>query len=144
MAKRLKQLGIINAVIASGPIIIKNKKMMVVLDDKDSFLKFPGGSIFKGKSLKETCKIETKQEICCDIDIIKEKEPLMLWKKPYTGEKIPVVLIHWLAKLKPRQIPKKGKHTKEILWIDSKYRGYELAPNVKYFLKKLRIEKIIL
>ena len=131
----LKQLGIIKSIIASGPIIIKNKKMLVVLDNKDPFLKFPGGSIFKNKSLKETCKIETKQEIKCNIDIIKETEPLMLWKKPHTGEKIPVVLIHWIAKLKKGKKPKKGKNTKEILWIDSNYRGYKLAPNVRYFLK---------
>ena len=138
---RVKQLGIVSSVIASGPVIIKNKKMLVVLDDKDPFLKFPGGSIFKNKTLKETCKIETRQEICCDIEIIKELEPLMLWKKPHTGEKIPVVLIHWLAKLKGN--PKKGKHTKEILWINSKYKGYKLAPNVKYFLNKLKKDKII-
>ena len=137
MAK-LKQLGITKAVVASGPIIVKNKKMLVVLDDKDPFLKFPGGSIFKGKSLKETCKIETKQEICCDVEILRETEPLMLWKKPHTGEKIPVVLIHWLAKLKPGQVPRKGKHTLKILWINSRYKGHKLAPNVKYFLKKLK------
>ena len=69
-----KQLGITNAVVASGPVIIKDKKMLVVLDDKDNFLKFPGGSIFKNKTLKETCKIETKQEICVDIDMMKIKD----------------------------------------------------------------------
>jgi ADP-ribose pyrophosphatase YjhB (NUDIX family) len=142
MAK-LKQLGIVDSVIASGPVIIKNKKMLVVLDDKDPFLKFPGGSIFRNKTLKETCKIETKEEIRCSIEIIKELEPLMLWKKPHTGEKIPVVLIHWLAKIKGRQKLRKGKHTKEILWINSKYKGYKLAPNVKYFLKKLKKDKLI-
>lgn len=141
---KTKQLGIVNAVIASGPVIIKNRKMLVVLDDKDPFLKFPGGSIFKGKSLKETCNIETMQEICCKIEIIEELEPLMLWKKPHTGEKIPVVLIHWLAKLKEGQKPVNGRHTKEILWIDSKYKGHELAPNVRYFLKKLKKEKKVI
>jgi len=135
-----KQLGITNAVVASGPIIIKDKKMLVVLDDKDNFLKFPGGSIFRKKTLKETCKIETKQEICVDIDIIRELEPLMLWKKPHTGERIPIVLIHWLAKIKNNQKPKKGRHTKEIFWINSKYRGIELAPNVRYFLRKMKGE----
>ena len=139
---KLKQLGITRAVIASGPIIIKNRKMLVVLDDKDPFLKFPGGSIFKNKSLKETCKIETIQEIKCKIEIIKETEPIMLWKKPHTGEKIPVLLIHWISKIK-KGLPKKGRHTKEILWVDSKYKGYKLAPNVKYFLKKLKREKKI-
>ena len=139
MAK-LNQLGITKAVIASGPVIVRNKKMLVVLDDKDPFLKFPGGSIFKGKSLRGTCKIETMQEVVCDIDVVHALEPIMLWKKPHTGEKIPVVLIHWLAKLKKGQKPKKGRHTREILWIDSKYRGYELAPNVKFFLKTLKKE----
>jgi len=138
-----KQLGITNAVIASGPVIIRNKKMLVVLDDKDPFLKFPGGSIFKNKSLKETCRIETKQEIGVNIEIIKKLEPLMLWKKPHTGEKIPIVLIHWLAKIKKGHMPKKGRHTKEIFWIDSKFRGYELAPNVSYFLRKLKGEGIV-
>ena len=136
-----KQLGKVKAVIASGPIIVKNKKILVVLDDKDPFLKFPGGSIFKNKTLKDTCKIETKQEIKCDIEIIKELEPLMLWKKPHSGEEMPVVLIHWLAKIKG--IPRKGRHTKEIFWIDSRYKGYKLAPNVKYFLKKLKRGKIV-
>jgi len=139
---KTKQLGITNAIIASGPVIIKNRKMLVVLDDKDPFLKFPGGSIFKNKSLKETCKIETMQEVCCDIEIVKELEPLMLWKKPHTGEKIPIVLIHWLAKIKKGN-PKKGRHTKDIFWIDSEYKGHELAPNVLYFLKKLKKGKII-
>jgi ADP-ribose pyrophosphatase YjhB (NUDIX family) len=109
-----------------------------VLDDKDPFLKFPGGSIFKGKSLRETCKIETKQEVMCDIDIANALEPIMLWKKPHTGERIPVVLIHWLANLKKGQKPKKGRRTMQILWIDSKYRGYALAPNVRFFLKTLK------
>ena len=137
---KLKQTNIVKAIIASGPVIIKNRKMLVVLDDKDNFLKFPGGRIFQGKSLIETCKIETKKEICCDIEIIKELEPLILWKKPQTGEKMPILLIHWLAKIKRNQKPKKGKHTKEIFWINSKAKtGYQLAPNVRYFLKKLKI-----
>ena len=133
-----KQIDIKKSMIASGPIIIQNKKMLVVLDDKDPFLKFPGGSLFKGKTLKETCILETKLEIKCDIEIIKELEPMLLWHKPNTGEKIPVVLIHWLAKLKEGQVPKKGKHTKKIIWIDSNYKGYKLAPNVQYFLKMLK------
>jgi len=133
-----KQLGITKAVIASGPVIIRNKKMLVVLDDKDPFLKFPGGSIFKGKSLRQTCSIETMQEVKCCIEIIAPLEPIMLWKKPHTGERIPIVLIHWLAKLKNGQKPKKCRHTRQILWIDSKYRGYALAPNVRFFLKTLK------
>ena len=66
--------------------------------------------------------------------------------KPHTGEDIAIVLIHWLAKLKQNQVPKKGKHTKEILWIDSDpktWKGYELGPNVSYFLKKLKKEGLI-
>lgn len=142
MAK-LVQTGIVKSVIASGPVILKGKKMLVVLDDKDPFLKFPGGAIFKNKNLRETCKIETKQEIMADIEIIKPLEPLLLWKKPHTGEKIPIVLIHWLAKLKKGQKPKKGKHTKEIFWVDSKYSEHKLAPNVKFFVRKFKKEKLI-
>ncbi len=141
-----KQTDKIYSIVASGPVIIKDRKMLVVLDDKDSFLKFPGGKVFEGKTLKESCLIETKIEIGCDIKIIKELEPMMLWERPHTGEDIAVVLIHWLAKLKESQVPKKGKHTKEILWIDSDsktWKGYELGPNVKYFLSRLKKEGLL-
>jgi ADP-ribose pyrophosphatase YjhB (NUDIX family) len=137
---RLKETSLVKAIIASGPVIIQGRKMLVILDDKDNFLKFPGGKIFYGKSLAETCKIKAKQEICVGIKIIKELEPLILWIKPQTGEKIPILLIHYLAKIKANQKPKPGKHTKQIFWINRKTKtGYKLAPNVKYFLKKLRL-----
>jgi ADP-ribose pyrophosphatase YjhB (NUDIX family) len=140
---KIRQIKLKNAVIASGPIIIESKKMLVVLDKKDPFLKFPGGSLFVGKTLKETCILETKREIKCDIEILRELESLLLWKKPHTGEKIPVVLIHWLAKIKKDQKPREGVGTKRIIWIDSKYKGYELAPNVDYFLRKLKKQGLV-
>ncbi|UZE94268.1 MAG: NUDIX domain-containing protein [Candidatus Pacearchaeota archaeon] len=138
-----KQLGIVRAVIASGPVILKNKKILVVLDDKDPFLKFPGGRIHYKEDLKKTCLRRTKEEIGVNIEIIRPLDPMLLWKKPHTGEKIPVVLIHWLSKLKPKQIPRKGKLPRKIFWIDSKYKGHKLAPNVQYFLKNLKKEKKI-
>lgn len=141
MAKS-KQTDIRKAIIASGPVIIQNKKMLVALDDKDPFLKFPGGALVEGKTLKETCKIKTKEEICCDIEIIKELEPMLIWQHPKTKEKIAILLVHWLAKIKKGKL-KEGKHTKRIIWIDSKYHGYKLAPNVKFFLNKLKKEKVI-
>lgn len=129
----------ITHIIASGPVIIKDKKMLVVLDDKDPFLKFPGGRIHFPESLEKTCLRRTKEEIGANIEIIRPLEPMILWKKP----RIPVVLIHWLAKLKPKQFPKKTRLPREIFWIDSEYKGHELAPNVQYFLNKLKKEKII-
>jgi ADP-ribose pyrophosphatase YjhB (NUDIX family) len=140
---KLKQPGIIPYILASGPAIIKDKKMLVVLDDKDPFLKFPGGRIRYPEDLKRTCLRRTKEEIGVDIEIIRPLEPMLLWKKQSAGKEIPVILIHWLAKLKPKQIPREGKLPREIFWIDSKHRGCALAPNVKYFLGKLKKEGII-
>lgn len=146
MPEKLKQTDKIMSIVASGPAIIKDKTLLVVLDDEDPFLKLPGGKLFEGKTLRETCLIETKLEIGCDIEIIRELEPMLLWKKPHTGEDIAVLLIHWLVKLKDNQIPKKGEHVKEILWINSDkktWHGYKLGPNVDFLLKKLKEDGLI-
>jgi len=125
-------------IIASGPVIIKNGEVLLIKDRKDPFYKFPGGTVKEGHGLKETCLRETKEEIGVKIKIIKPLETMLLWKKPHTGEKIPVVLVHWLAKIVPKQKVTKGKDILEVVWLNIKdINKYDVAPNVKYVLESL-------
>jgi ADP-ribose pyrophosphatase YjhB (NUDIX family) len=123
-------------VIASGPVIIEKEKVLLIKDNKDDFYKFPGGTVHEGQGLEETCLRETKEEIGVDVEIIKPLKTLVLWKKPGTGEKIPVVLVHYLAKIKEGQEIKAGQGIEEVKWISiQNLKKYKMAPNVDYILK---------
>ena len=52
-----------NFIIASGPVIIENGKLLVNKDDKDNFYKLPGGTIEEGiEDLEQACHKETLEE----------------------------------------------------------------------------------
>lgn len=124
-----------NYIIASGPVIIKNKKVLLIKDRKDNFYKFPGGRVEKGQGLEQTCLRETKEEIGVDIKIIKPLKTVLLWKKPGTGEEIPIILAHYSCKIKPKQKIMKGKEIREVTWINIKdLEKYNVAPNVRFLL----------
>ena len=127
-------------IIASGPVIIENGKLLVNKDDKDDFFKLPGGTIEEDvESLEEDCLRETKEEINGDVEIIKPLHPMILWKNPQTNEKMCIVLIHYLAKLKnPKEI-KPIEPIKEIQWLgikDIKSGKYNIAPNINFLIEK--------
>ncbi len=75
-------------IIASGPVIIENGKLMVNKDDKDDFYKLPGGKIKKGiEDLENACYRESKEENNAEIEIIKPLHPMILLKNPQTNIK---------------------------------------------------------
>ena len=91
-------------IIASGPVIIEKGKLLVNKDDKDDFYKLPGGTIEEDiEDLEKACHREAKEENNAEIEIIKPLSPMILWKNPQTGEKMCIVLIHYLAKLKNKK-----------------------------------------
>jgi ADP-ribose pyrophosphatase YjhB (NUDIX family) len=126
-------------IIASGPVIIENGKLMVNKDNKDEFYKLPGGTIEEDiESLEEACHREVKEENNAKIEIIKPLHPMILWKNPQTGEKMCVVLIHYLAKLKNKNELKPIYPIQEIQWLkieDIKARKYKVAPNILFLIE---------
>ena len=105
-------------IIASGPVIIEEGKLLVNKDDKDDFYKLPGGSVQPGtEDLEEACHRETLEENNAQIEIIKPLHPMMLWKNPQTGEKMAILLIHYLAKLKNPDEIKPIPPIKEVKWL---------------------------
>lgn len=127
-------------IIASGPVIIENGKLMVNKDNKDDFYKLPGGTIEEGvESLEEACHREVKEENNAEIEIIRPLNPMILWKNPQTGEKMTILLIHYLAKLKNKAQIKPLAPTKEITWLsieEIKQGKHNVAPNIKFLMEK--------
>ena len=73
-------------IIASGPVIVEEGKLLVNKDNKDDFYKIPGGRIDEGENLEQACIREVKEEINADIKIIKKLPTMKLDKNPQTGE----------------------------------------------------------
>jgi ADP-ribose pyrophosphatase YjhB (NUDIX family) len=131
-------------IIASGPVIIKKGKLLVNKDDKDDFYKLPGGTVKQNvESLEKACHRETKEENNAEIEIIKPLHPMILWKNPQTGEKMTIILIHYLAKLKNPNEIKPILPIKKIKWLDIneiKKGKYNIAPNIKFLIEKQDIK----
>ena len=126
-------------IVASGPVIIEDGKLLVNKDDKDDFYKIPGGTVKEGESLEEGCIRETKEEINAEIEIVKPLNPMILYKNPQTNNEMTIVLIHYLAKLKNPEEIKPIPPIKEIKWLDVeeiKQGKHDVAPNIKFLIKK--------
>lgn len=124
-------------IIASGPVIIEEGKLLVNKDDKDDFYKLPGGTVEDGDSLEEACYRETKEEVNGDIEIVRPLNPMIIYKNPQTKDKMTIVLIHYLAKLKNKEEVKPIPPIKEVMWLnigDIKKDKYNVAPNIKYLI----------
>ena len=126
-------------IIASGPVIIENGKLLVNKDGKDDFYKIPGGRVEEGESFEEACIRETKEEINANIKIIKPLNPMIIYKNPRTKEEMTIVLIHYLAELLNKKDIKPIAPIKEIKWIDIneiKQEKHNVAPNIKFLIEK--------
>jgi ADP-ribose pyrophosphatase YjhB (NUDIX family) len=127
-------------IVASGPVIIEQGKLMVNKDNKDDFYKLPGGTIEEGiEDLEEACHRETMEENNAEIEIIRPLHPMILWKNPQTTERMVVLLIHYLAKLKNKEQVKAVPPIKEVKWLDIeeiKQGKHFVAPNIKFLIEK--------
>jgi len=127
-------------IIASGPVIVEEGKLLVNKDNKDDFYKLPGGTIEEGiESLTEACKREVKEEINGEIEITKPLHPMIIWKNPQTKERMAITLIHYEAKLLNKDEIKPIDPIQEVAWIDIeeiKQGKYNVAPNIKFLIEK--------
>ena len=126
--------------IASGPVIIQNGKLLVDKDDKDDFYKLPGGSIKENtEDLEEACHRKVKEEINGEIEIIKPLHPKILWENPQTKEKMTIVLISYQAKLLNENDIKPIAPTQEIKWLDLKEIDQwknQVSPYTQFLIEK--------
>jgi len=125
--------------VASGPVIIENGKLLVVKDNKDDFYKLPGGTVREGESLEEGCRKRAREEINAEIEIIKPLSPNILYENPQTKEKMTIVLINYLSRLKNGGEIKPLPPTQDLKWVELdniKNGGGDISPNVKALIEK--------
>lgn len=123
------------SIIASGPVIIENNKVLLNREQKPdgslSLWMFPGGEVEAFDiSLEEACKREAKEEMGIEVEIIKPLTPMILQK----DERI-IVLIHFLAKRLGEMKP--GQETADWGWHDINNLPADCAPNVYEIIKSL-------
>jgi ADP-ribose pyrophosphatase YjhB (NUDIX family) len=126
-------------IIASGPVIIEEGKLLVDKDNKDNFYKLPGGTSKEGESLSETCERRTKEEINANIKTREPLNPMILWENPQTKEPSQIILIHYKSELLNKDEIKPISPIQEINWLDIeeiKKGLHEVAPNIKFLVEK--------
>jgi len=118
-------------IIASGPVIVENNKVLLNKHGEDNFWKFCGGRIEEDETnVKDSAKREVKEEMGLEIEIIK-KEPFFVYTEK---NNISVVLIHFLAERLNEVNP--GVDIREWRWLDLADLAQEnLAPNIIPALK---------
>jgi 8-oxo-dGTP diphosphatase len=117
----------------SGSAIIENEELLLLWKKKHNHYEFPGGKVEEGESLEEAALRETREEIGCDVELIKYLgyEDFYIDGRNFRSHK-------FLAKLKKGEIPRVNEEVFEsIFWLPIRYyRDYKLAPNVIEFCKK--------
>lgn len=122
-------------IIASGPVIVEDNKVLLNQHGDDEFWKFCGGQVEDGEiSLKKVAQREVAEEMGLKVEII-DREPFFVYtEKEIDGQVVSVVLVHWLAKRLNEVSP--GSDIKKWDWLSLEDLNQEdLAPNIKPTLK---------
>ncbi len=122
-------------IIASGPVIIENDKVLLNQHGDTNFWKFCGGRVEDSETnLIQTAKRKIKEEMGIEIEII-NPEPFLIYTQKETHEEVlDVILAHFLAKRIGKISP--GKDIRQWDWLPLKtIKQKDLAPNIIPALK---------
>ncbi len=112
-------------IVASGPVIIEDGKVLLNKHGDDKFWKFVGGKAERYDiSLEEVVKREVKEEMGLEVELLRPLKPMMI----EMTDKI-VVLIHYLAERKGEVRP--GADIIAWDWFDINNLPEDVAPNIK-------------
>ena len=116
--------------IASGPVIVEDNKVLLNISSDDAFWKFCGGKTKEDEDLQETAHRRAKEEMGIEIEILDENPFILHTTKILEdGEKIDVILVHYLAKRIGEITP--GDDIGEWKWIPlAELEAEDLAPNI--------------
>ncbi len=126
-------------IIASGPVIIEDNKVLLNQHSDKNMWKFPGGRLesldFDNNkdALEETARREVKEEMGIDIKIIKPLKTMCIPRPGHDDEY--VVLVHYLAErigeIKP------GDDIEKWDWVDINNLPENCGPNIKTVLESI-------
>ncbi|MFZ2153829.1 MAG: NUDIX hydrolase [Candidatus Moraniibacteriota bacterium] len=116
-------------IIASGPVIIEDNKILLDISGDDNFWKFCGGKMKDLENLRETATRRAQEELGIKIEILDENPFLLYTIKEAPEGNIDVVLVHYLAKRIGKIVP--GEDIQEWKWIAiENLKNENLAPNI--------------
>jgi len=121
-------------IIASGPVIVENKKVLLNKHGDTLFWKFCGGRVENFETnLIDNARREAKEEMGVEIEIL-DTEPFITFARKETDEgEIDIILVHFLAK-KIGEI-KPGEDIRQWIWADINNLPEDLGPNILPALK---------
>ncbi len=114
---------------ASGPVIIRDGKVLLDKHGDDTFWKFPGGRVRDTESLQDTAKREAAEEVgLTDLEL--QGEPVVLtFERIRDGVREVVTLYHYKATTKME--PVKQRDVRELAWHPIDALPTDCAPNIK-------------
>lgn len=121
-------------IIASGPVIVKDNKVLLDIQGDDLFWKFCGGKVREEETLSQTATRRAKEELGIDIAIINPVPYLLHTTKKSDPETFDVILAHFLAEFSGEV--KLGEGVSQCKWIPlDELEKENLAPNIIPTLK---------
>ena len=121
-------------IIASGPVIVEDNKVLLDIQGDDTFWKFCGGKISENETLSQTAIRRAMEELGIDIEIKNPKPFLLHTTKEKSGELFDVILAHFLSNFSGDVQP--GNEVAQWKWIPLEELANEnLAPNIIPTLK---------
>lgn len=116
-------------IIASGPVIVENGKVLLNKHGDTTFWKFCGGKVEDfDTTLLDNARREAREEVGIELTILDET-PYFYYTKKETGDGfIDVILVHYLASRVGEVVA--GDDIDEWAWLDIAALPADLAPNI--------------
>lgn len=122
-------------IIASGPVIVENEKVLLDQHGDTEFWKFCGGRLDDlEESLEEGARKRAKEELGIDLKIL-DPVPFITYTQKETPEGVlDIILVHFLAKRVGEIVP--GTEIRKWDWLPLEtIEREDLAPNILPALK---------
>lgn len=131
-------------IIAAGPVIVKDGRLLVSRDWKDEFYKLPGGTLQEGEELIDCALRELKEETNFEGRIIESLPSFSVDKRPVTGEDVEIELNHFRVELNQEIRDFRGfeYENHEVRWLlvrDIMEGKFNVAPNIYFLIEQGKI-----
>lgn len=127
-------------IIASGPVIVEDNKVLLNKHGDTTFWKFCGGKVEDcDTNLVENARREVKEEMGIEIKILDENPFVIFMRQQKNGETIDIIAVHFLAERIGKINP--GDDIREWDWLDLDNLPEDLGPNILPALKHFEFVK---
>lgn len=122
-----------NVLLVSGPVIIKDNKVLVNKHGESNLWKFPGGDITEASGdLPSWAAKKAEEEMGLKVKIIRPLSPMVVWEKDRV-----IVLFHYLAEMTSEEI-KPADYIKEYGWLEIDDLPADCSPNIKPIIEEYK------